>query len=49
MDKNAETVPNFLSHYNPNIIGGSLGHHLVEVCKSFVVSGALSIHNDTDY
>ena len=31
MDPGAHTVPNFLRTYNPNLVGGSLGHHLIEV------------------
>ena len=31
MDPGAHTVPNFLRTYNPNLVGGSLGRHLVEV------------------
>ena len=31
MDEGALTVPNFLRTYSPNLVGGSLGHHLVEV------------------
>ena len=31
MDDRAQTVPNFLRTYRPDIVGGSLGHHIVEV------------------
>ncbi len=31
MDVGAQTIPNFLKHYGNNIVGGSLGHHLLEV------------------
>ena len=31
MDKDAQTVANFLKFYNPSIIGGSLGSHIGEV------------------
>ena len=34
MDENAQTVANFLKFYNPSIVGGSLGHHIVEVRHS---------------
>ena len=30
-DSNAQTVATFLRFYTPNIIGGSLGHHIGEV------------------
>ena len=32
MDAGAQTVANFLKVYNPSVVGGSLGHHIVEVC-----------------
>jgi hypothetical protein len=31
MDPGAVTVPNFLRTYTPSLVGGSLGHHLIEV------------------
>ena len=31
MDKDAQTVANFLKFYNPSIVGGSLGSHIGEV------------------
>ena len=31
MDEGAQTVANFLKFYNPSLVGGSLGHHFVEV------------------
>ena len=31
MDEGAQTVANFLKFYNPSLIGGSLGRHIVEV------------------
>lgn len=31
-DSNATTFFNFLKTYNSSLIGGSLGHHLVEIC-----------------
>ena len=31
MEDGALTIPNFLRHYGNNIVGGSLGHHLIEV------------------
>ena len=33
MDPKALTVPNFLQTYNPHLVGGSLGHHIVEVAN----------------
>ena len=34
MDEGAQTVANFLRFYNPSLIGGSIGHHLLEVYKA---------------
>ena len=31
MDEGAQTVANILKFYNPSLIGGSLGNHIVEV------------------
>lgn len=31
-DPNAQTIYSFLRHYTPDIIGGSLGSHFVELC-----------------
>ncbi len=31
MDEGAQTIPNFLRTYNPDIVGGSVGDHLSEV------------------
>ncbi len=31
MDEGAQTVPNFLKTYNPAIVGGSVGEHILEV------------------
>jgi hypothetical protein len=31
MDEGAQTVANFLKNYNPSLIGGSIGHHFLEV------------------
>ena len=31
MDEGVQTVANFLKFYNPSLIGGSIGHHVVEV------------------
>ncbi len=43
MDKGAQTIPNFLRTYNPDIIGGSLGDHLSEVhAVSILVCAASS-------
>ena len=33
MDKDAQTVANFLKFYNPSIVGGSLGSHIGEVSQ----------------
>ena len=35
MDEGAQTVANFLKFYNPSLVGGSLGHHIVEVSILF--------------
>jgi len=31
-DPNATTMFNFMKTYNPNLIGGSLGYHVIEIC-----------------
>ncbi|XP_064393239.1 phospholipase B1, membrane-associated-like isoform X3 [Halichondria panicea] len=36
MDDDAQTVPNFLKNYRDDLIGGSLGHHLGELCYDIV-------------
>ena len=33
MNKDAQTVANFLKFYNPSIVGGSLGSHIGEVSQ----------------
>lgn len=40
MDDGAQTVANFLKFYNPSLIGGSLGHHIVEVSVYMYESSA---------
>lgn len=35
-DHNAPTIPNFLKHYRPDIIGSSRGTHLIELCMGGV-------------
>ena len=40
MDEGAQTVPNFLKKYNPNIVGGSLGNHLGEVSQTLSISNS---------
>ena len=37
-DSDAQTVATFLRFYTPDIVGGSLGHHIVEVCGIITVS-----------
>ena len=37
MDDGAQTVANFLKFYNPSIVGGSLGHHFVEVSICLII------------
>lgn len=31
-DPGAITIPNYIKHYSPNVIGGSVGEHWVEFC-----------------
>lgn len=31
-DPNATTMFNFMKYYTPTVVGGSLGHHVVEIC-----------------
>ena len=50
MDENAQTVANFLKFYNPSIVGGSLGHHIVEVSICLALrsySSIVDIEEDT--
>ena len=35
MDPGAQTIPNFLRRYNPDVIGGSLGDHFSEVYVAY--------------
>lgn len=35
-DHQAPTIPNFLKHYRPDIIGSSMGTHLIELCMGGV-------------
>ena len=48
-DSDAQTVAAFLRFYTPDIVGGSLGHHIVEVCGIISVTKFLlrsNIEND---
>ena len=51
MDEGAQTVANFLKFYNPSLIGGSLGHHIVEVgifvCQVYRLSHTCTIKFST--
>lgn len=44
MDEGAQTLPNFIKKYNPNIVGGSLGHHLGSVSEIACYTIALFVY-----
>jgi len=35
-DKNATTLPNYVKRYNPNVVGGSVGSHLMTLCYDYL-------------
>lgn len=43
MDNHAQTVPNFLRHYTPDLVGGSVGYHLTEVEFNHVLTTVVLI------
>ena len=46
MNKDAQTVANFLKFYNPSIVGGSLGSHIGEVSQKEKITNLFLSCND---